>query len=796
MPLPFLSSFRDLRVKILIIAVGGVLTTGIVGGFELLQMRSALRDQASTDQQGLARTFAAVVTEHLDTVHGIVAAMAGTPGVRTPLLTDLVQPDVHGVPEDADTMRRATLHAGVDAGGGAFSSLAFWGVNGDQYMFEPFERQKGQPKLNYSDSVSFQTATKTGAFAWGEATVSSRDGSVIVTFATPVKDLAGRPLAILGGAMDLNALAKATEAFKVGQTGQVLLFDGKGLPLVYPDPQRILDIKPLTDQPLVALALSGRPGFLAYHNPLTNADEVGTIVKLDNGMFAAVTQNQSEAFAAADGVQRLLLVVLAGCLLALGLLAWLIQRSIGNSVRTLAGAATGLARGDVDQEISHDSGDDLGRMAGAFRELIGYQRHMADVADAIAEGDLSYDVEPLSQQDRLGLAFQRMNVSLRELVGQVKATAEQVAGASRELGQTTEAVGDAAQRVSVAAGTVTRGAGETSRSATDTNQAVAQLGQAINGIAQGASEQARQVQEASATATHMAAGVEKVAAGAHSVAIASQETQSSARSGAIAVRETVAGMAEIREVVSMAAEKVVDLGKLSNKIGAVVETIDDIADQTNLLALNAAIEAARAGEHGKGFAVVADEVRKLAERSGRETKAIAELIQEVQSGTQEAVGAMQSGATKVEHGSAKADQAGQALEAILIAAEATVRQVNEIASSAEQMAIASRQMTQAMVGISAVVEENTASTEEMAAQSQHVSGAIESIATTAVVQSNATDEVSASAEAMSAQVETLRTRTGELASSADQLHDLVARFKLRDDERVVSGKVVPLRRAA
>src|SRR3984893_3654582 len=99
----FFSNFRDLRIKILLLAVGGVLTTGIVGGFELLQMRSALRDQTSTDQQALARTFAAVVTEHLETTHAIVAAMAGTPAMHTPMLTELVQQEVHGVPADADT---------------------------------------------------------------------------------------------------------------------------------------------------------------------------------------------------------------------------------------------------------------------------------------------------------------------------------------------------------------------------------------------------------------------------------------------------------------------------------------------------------------------------------------------------------------------------------------------------------------------------------------------------------------------------------------------------------------------
>jgi methyl-accepting chemotaxis protein len=230
--------------------------------------------------------------------------------------------------------------------------------------------------------------------------------------------------------------------------------------------------------------------------------------------------------------------------------------------------------------------------------------------------------------------------------------------------------------------------------------------------------------------------------------------------------------------VGHATTKVHELGNLGERIGTVVETIDDIAEQTNLLALNAAIEAARAGEHGKGFAVVAEEVRKLAERSSRETKQIEELIRQVQSGTKDAVGAMEAGASKVALGAARADQAGQELLEILRAAEATVQQVTEITASSQDMAAGARGVAEAMQSISAVVEENTAATEEMAAQSGQVSSAIHGIAAVAEQQSAATEQVSATAEEMAAQIEEMSAQAQELAATAEQLREVATRFKL------------------
>jgi methyl-accepting chemotaxis protein len=237
-------------------------------------------------------------------------------------------------------------------------------------------------------------------------------------------------------------------------------------------------------------------------------------------------------------------------------------------------------------------------------------------------------------------------------------------------------------------------------------------------------------------------------------------------------------MHAIKAKVGLSAEKVKEMGAHSEQIGVIVEMIQDIAAQTNLLALNAAIEAARAGEHGKGFAVVADEVRKLAERSSGATKEIGGLIKGIQTTVAEAVKAMEEGAQQVELGVNEANDSGQSLAEILKAAEEVNRQVDQIAQAAQKMQGLSKELEEATESVGAVVEQNTAATEEMAAGSNDVNESIENIASVGEQNSAAVEQVSAASEEMSSQVEEVSASAQSLAEMALNLKGVVAQFRL------------------
>lgn len=481
----------------------------------------------------------------------------------------------------------------------------------------------------------------------------------------------------------------------------------------------------------------------------------------------------------------ILSVTLVALVLAI-IIALFITNSINKPLQVMTTALGQLKDGIIQRNTDEATRkqllarkDEMGIAINALIQTETYMQEMAVVAERIGNNDLTVKFQPKTEHDVLGNAFLKMVTGLHQAVSKVAESATSLTSASAQLAIASNQAGDATSQIATTIQQVARGTTQQSEAVNKTASSVEEMARAINGVAQGAQEQATAAAKASTITGQLSSAIQQVAGNAESVVRESDNAASAAKEGTTTVKDTLTGMERIKEKVDISAQKVQEMGSRSDQIGDIITIIEDIASQTNLLALNAAIEAARAGEAGKGFAVVADEVRKLAERSSSSTKEIGSLIKAIQKTVNEAVTAMADGAKEVEAGVIMAGKAGEALAAIQQAAQAVNEQAEQAAAAAEQMSASANELVSAVDSVSAVVEENTAATEQMAASSSEVTQAIESIASVSEENSAAVEEVSASAEEMTAQVEEVSASAAELANLAKQLQGIVDLFKLK-----------------
>ena len=296
------------------------------------------------------------------------------------------------------------------------------------------------------------------------------------------------------------------------------------------------------------------------------------------------------------------------------------------------------------------------------RMIIGPVQEATGVANAIAKGDLSQQLEVHSNDEigSLSTALNSMSTNLNQMVAKISGSAEQLASSTEEIAVSSRE------------------------------------------MASGAESQSRQMDSVSAAINELGATSTEVCNNTNEAAQAAERASQAATSGGEIVRQSVDGMSRISSAVQDTADNVGELAKHSDQIGQIISVIEDIANQTNLLALNAAIEAARAGEQGRGFAVVADEVRSLANRTTVATQEIAEMIKNIQSGTESAVNSMNVGKQEVESGVELVAKAGAALEEIVAVVDSLSGRFQQIATAATEQSAVADEITQSVTEVTEV----------------------------------------------------------------------------------------------
>ncbi len=386
------------------------------------------------------------------------------------------------------------------------------------------------------------------------------------------------------------------------------------------------------------------------------------------GLKTVISQKEMTEATASTYFTNFWLMFLTALFL-LGTIAWVLHRWIFEPLSSVRQKLTKATEGDIDQEIKIRSEDEIGTFLKSIQQLIDYIKMFAGASSQVADGDLRVEVAPRSERDRLGRAYTAMIQRLESILSQLRSIADKLALASQEISAASEQVSGSARtqvdrvgQMSAAIEQMVVNIGETSK---NTGQATA------------VSEQA------SRTASH----------------------------GAEVVGQTIQGMQQIATQVSESAKSIGQLSNSANEISRMIEVIRDIADQTNLLALNAAIEAARAGEQGRGFAVVADEVRKLAEKTGQAATQIVSMVSDIQSQTESAVQSMESSVDQVQRGTHLADKAGESLNGI-------VQLVEQVSGMIQQISAASSEQNRAAEEIARNVEQFASSTRDTAASAE------------------------------------------------------------------------------
>jgi methyl-accepting chemotaxis protein len=435
---------------------------------------------------------------------------------------------------------------------------------------------------------------------------------------------------------------------------------------------------------------------LIYQGKMKQAQDLvlGAQIERFHKMRAIIEELQQQAAKAAqtaveqsarDASHAIGIFVVIGLLALLSGIAMIVLLNwvIASPLKDISNTAALIASGQLPMTLSTNGrADEVGQLRQTFSRMTDYLKETAKVADSIAGGDLRVSVKPQSDKDVLGNAFATMVQNLRRI--------------TTEFAEGANVLASSASEILVATTQVASGAGETATAISETTTTVEEVKQ----TGHISSQKAKNVLESS------------------------QKAMEVARIGRNSVETAVDGMKRIQTQMESIADSIVRLSEQSQTIGEIIATVNDLADQSNLLAVNAAIEAAKAGEQGKGFSVVAQEIRTLAEQSKQATAQVRNILSDIQKATSAAVMATEQGSKAVEIGVQQSAEAGESIRTLAETIAQAAQAATQIAASSQQQLVGTDQVALAMENIRTASTQNAVGTKqaETAAHNLHELG--------------------------------------------------------------------------